>query len=144
MTPIIVVLETELGFVEINIFSERAPISSAAFLSYIDGGYFKKKGGFYRVVNNRNDYRLPPIEIIGGGIVNYSDVKPMLPVSHESTKMTGLFHKNGSVSLGREALGTANGGDFFICIGDQPALDYGGMRNPDGQGFAVFGQGCAR
>jgi peptidyl-prolyl cis-trans isomerase A (cyclophilin A) len=54
--------------------------------------------------------------------------------------MTGLFHKNGSVSLGREALGTANGGDFFICIGDQPALDYGGMRNPDGQGFAVFGQ----
>ena len=29
---------------------------------------------------------------------------------------------------------------FFICIGDQPSLDYGGKRNPDGQGFAAFGQ----
>jgi peptidyl-prolyl cis-trans isomerase A (cyclophilin A) len=29
--------------------------------------------------------------------------------------------------------------DFFICINDQPALDFGGKRNPDGQGFAAFG-----
>ena len=29
--------------------------------------------------------------------------------------------------------------DFFICIGDQPSLDFGGARNPDGQGFAAFG-----
>ena len=30
--------------------------------------------------------------------------------------------------------------DFFICIGDQPSLDQGGLRNPDGQGFAAFGR----
>jgi peptidyl-prolyl cis-trans isomerase A (cyclophilin A) len=30
--------------------------------------------------------------------------------------------------------------DFFICIGDQPELDFGGKRNPDGQGFAAFGR----
>jgi peptidyl-prolyl cis-trans isomerase A (cyclophilin A) len=30
--------------------------------------------------------------------------------------------------------------DFFICIGDQPSLDFGGTRNPDGQGFAAFGR----
>ena len=30
--------------------------------------------------------------------------------------------------------------DFFICIGDQPALDFGGHRNLDGQGFAAFGR----
>jgi peptidyl-prolyl cis-trans isomerase A (cyclophilin A) len=35
--------------------------------------------------------------------------------------------------------GTATS-EFFICIGDQPELDYGGRRNPDGQGFAAFGK----
>jgi peptidyl-prolyl cis-trans isomerase A (cyclophilin A) len=30
--------------------------------------------------------------------------------------------------------------DFFVCIGDQPSLDFGGKRNPDGQGFAAFGR----
>ena len=30
--------------------------------------------------------------------------------------------------------------NFFICIGDQPELDFGGKRNPDGQGFAAFGK----
>ena len=30
--------------------------------------------------------------------------------------------------------------DLFICIGDQPELDFGGKRNPDGQGFAAFGR----
>jgi peptidyl-prolyl cis-trans isomerase A (cyclophilin A) len=29
---------------------------------------------------------------------------------------------------------------FFICVGDQPELDFGGRRNPDGQGFAAFGR----
>ena len=33
-----------------------------------------------------------------------------------------------------------SGSAFFICIGDQPSLDFGGMRNPDGQGFAAFGR----
>ena len=35
--------------------------------------------------------------------------------------------------------GTASS-EFFICINDQPELDYGGRRNPDGQGFAAFGR----
>jgi peptidyl-prolyl cis-trans isomerase A (cyclophilin A) len=41
--------------------------------------------------------------------------------------------------MARLAPGTA-GSAFFICIGDQPELDFGGHRNPDGQGFAAFGQ----
>ena len=35
--------------------------------------------------------------------------------------------------------GTASS-EFFICINEQPELNYGGKRNPDGQGFAAFGQ----
>lgn len=30
--------------------------------------------------------------------------------------------------------------DFFICVGGQKELDFGGKRNPDGQGFAAFGR----
>jgi peptidyl-prolyl cis-trans isomerase A (cyclophilin A) len=41
--------------------------------------------------------------------------------------------------MGRDEPDTALA-DFFICVGDQPELDYGGRRNPDGQGFAAFGR----
>jgi peptidyl-prolyl cis-trans isomerase A (cyclophilin A) len=53
--------------------------------------------------------------------------------------MTGLRHLDGTLSMARIAPGTA-GSAFFICIGDQPDLDFGGRRNPDGQGFAAFGR----
>jgi peptidyl-prolyl cis-trans isomerase A (cyclophilin A) len=41
--------------------------------------------------------------------------------------------------MARAEIGTASS-EFFICIGNQPELDYGGQRNPDGQGFAAFGR----
>ena len=58
---------------------------------------------------------------------------------HETTNRTGITHKNGTISMARLEPGTASS-EFFICINDQPELDYGGSRNPDGQGFAAFGQ----
>src|SRR5258708_9982450 len=56
----------------------------------------------------------------------------------ERTRDTKLAHKNGTISMARDGPDTATS-DFFICIGDQPSLDHGGKRNPDGQGFAAFG-----
>ena len=41
--------------------------------------------------------------------------------------------------MARNEPGTAST-EFFICVGDQPSLDFGGDRNPDGQGFAAFGK----
>ena len=61
------------------------------------------------------------------------------PIKHETTNITGLSHKNGTISMARLDPGTASS-EFFICINEQPELDYGGKRNPDGQGFAAFGQ----
>ena len=61
------------------------------------------------------------------------------PIEHETTNTTGLLHKNGTISMARLEPGTASS-EFFICINEQPELDYGGKRNPDGQGFAAFGQ----
>jgi peptidyl-prolyl cis-trans isomerase A (cyclophilin A) len=61
------------------------------------------------------------------------------PITHEPTNLTGLRHRNGTISIGRDAVGTGTAGAFFICTGDRPELDFGGKRNPDGQGFAAFG-----
>jgi len=62
---------------------------------------------------------------------------PAIPL--ERTSDTGLHHVNGTVSMARVGPDTGTY-EFFICVGDQPALDFGGARNPDGQGFAAFGQ----
>ena len=67
------------------------------------------------------------------------DSKYLDPITHEPTSLTGLRHRNGTISIARDAVGTGTAGAFFVCIGDQPALDFGGKRNPDGQGFAAFG-----
>jgi peptidyl-prolyl cis-trans isomerase A (cyclophilin A) len=61
------------------------------------------------------------------------------PIKLERTNKTGLAHKDGTISMARDGPDTATA-DFFICIGDQPELDFGGRRNPDGQGFAAFGK----
>ena len=61
------------------------------------------------------------------------------PIALERTSATGLRHLDGTISMARDGTDTATS-DFFICVGDQPALDFGGGRNPDGQGFAAFGR----
>lgn len=61
------------------------------------------------------------------------------PIAHESTRQTGILHKDGVISMARWRPGTATS-EFFICVGDQPELDYQGKRNPDLQGFAAFGK----
>ena len=61
------------------------------------------------------------------------------PIKLERTKDTKLSHKDGTISMARDDPDTATS-DFFICVGDQPELDFGGKRNPDGQGFAAFGR----
>jgi len=61
------------------------------------------------------------------------------PIALERTTVTGLKHLAGVISMARDGPDTATS-DFFICVTDQPSLDFGGKRNPDGQGFAAFGR----
>ena len=79
------------------------------------------------------------IEVIQAGINPDKEKDEFKPIKLERTKDTGLKHKDGTISMARDGPDTATS-DFFICIGDQPELDFGGKRNPDGQGFAAFGQ----
>ncbi len=131
------VIETEVGDIVFEIFPEKAPITVANFLRYVENGDFEG-ATFYRVVRMDNQPVNPvKIEVIQGNFVGQE--KSLDPIAHETTDQTGVLHKDGTVSMARRDPGSASAA-FFICINDQPELDYGGKRNPDGQGFAAFGQ----
>lgn len=136
---VLVVLETEKGLIHIEVDTEQAPISSNSFLAHLDAGLYKG-AGFYRTVYPANDNGSPKISVLQGGLL--ADGEALAPVAHETTEQTGILHKDGVISLARAEVGTGSGAAFFICIGDQPALDMGGGRavSGDGQGFAAFGR----
>ena len=129
-------LQTTVGTIHIELYSEKAPISVANFLRYADDGYFNNTS-FYRAVRYENDNGSPKIEVIQGGIGDGERAYPM--IMHESTNISGLKHLDGTLSMSRGAVDTATS-DFFICIGDQSGLDFGASRNSDGLGFAAFGR----
>jgi peptidyl-prolyl cis-trans isomerase A (cyclophilin A) len=137
-----VIVSTEVGDLVIEIFQDKAPLTSLNFLKYVDAGKYNKQSCFYRVVrlDNQPD-KLIKIEVIQGGFNEDSIValKQFSPIAHETTKTTGILHKDGVISMARMEPGSASS-EFFICINDQPDLDFGGKRNPDGQGFAAFGK----
>ncbi len=134
-----VLMKTELGDILIEVFPEKAPITVANFLRYVDESRFEG-AVFYRVVTKdnqpNNDIK---IEVIQGGLGSTPDAKALPPIEHETTDVTGILHKDGVISMARLMPGSASS-DFFICVGNQPSLDYLGMRNRDGMGFAAFGR----
>jgi len=133
-----IIIRTEIGDILVSLDLKKAPVTSLNFLRYIDANLFDNTC-FYRVVridNQPNDSVL--IEVIQGGRYEEED-NGFPPIVHETTKMTGIRHRNGTISMARTTPGSATS-EFFICIGDQPELDFGGRRNPDRQGFAAFGR----
>ncbi len=133
-----VIIGTSLGNIEVEVDTIRAPITSANFLRYVDLGFYRF-GRFHRTVRADNQPKDKiKIAVIQAGLDSLR-VKDFPPIPLERTRATGLSHKDGTISMARNGPNTATS-DFFICIGDQPSLDYGGKRNPDGQGFAAFGR----
>jgi peptidyl-prolyl cis-trans isomerase A (cyclophilin A) len=134
-----VVIKTELGDIEIELYLERAPVTVANFLKYVDERRFRG-ATFYRVVrfDNQPDNDVK-IDVIQGGLGQDDHATRLPPIRHETTRETGILHKDGVISMARLEPGTASS-EFFICVGDQTELDFGGRRNPDGQGFAAFGR----
>lgn len=134
-----VVINTEAGQIEVSLDAAKAPATVANFLGYVDAGAYTG-GRFHRTVKMDNQPQSPiKIEVIQGGVNPESKHKTLPPVALERTSRTGLKHLDAVVSMARSGPDTAMS-DFFIYIGDQPSLDFGGMRNPDGQGFAAFGR----
>ena len=137
--PVRVVIETDLGAIELEVDVGRAPVTAENFLRYLDGGQYDG-GTFFRTVHadNQPDDSIR-IAVIQGGRNPDAAADPFPAIALERTSETGLRHVDGAVSMGRTGPDTATD-SFFICVGDQPSLDFGGMRNPDGQGFAAFGR----
>ncbi|HET9372008.1 MAG TPA: peptidylprolyl isomerase [Vicinamibacterales bacterium] len=136
--PVIVVFETEKGAIEIEVDVARAPLTAANFLRYVDGGFYDG-GRFHRAVRPDTETNKDvPIQVIQASRARGR--QGFGPIVLERTSQTKLSHKDGVVSMARSASPDSAASDFFICLGDQPALDFGGKRNPDGQGFAAFGR----
>jgi len=134
-TPVIAI-ETEAGTIRVELDPQRAPATVANFLRYVNEHFFDGTA-FYRAVTPDNQPTNPiKIEVIQGGANDSKQTYP--PIALERTSRTGIKHTDGTISMARNSPDTATS-EFFICIGDQPALDEGGLRNPDGQGFAAFG-----
>jgi peptidyl-prolyl cis-trans isomerase A (cyclophilin A) len=130
---------TALGNITAELYPERAPKTVENFLKYVDDGLFSGTT-FYRVIRSDNDRREPFMTLIQGGGRIDSDTSPHPKIVHERTDETGLRHVEGSLSMARFEPGTATW-SFFITIGPHPQLDAGNItRNPDGEGYAVFGR----
>ena len=132
-----VILCTSLGDIELVVYPQKAPLSAGDFLDYVDRGLYQG-AAFYRVIRPDNDAGSPVIEAIQGGLLTESP--PTEFIAHESTQQTGIKHLDGTLSLARREVGTGTAAAFFIIIGDQPSMDFGGSRNADMQGFAAFGR----
>lgn len=130
-----VALETAEGTIVLELYADKAPVTVANYLKYVDRGLYDG-ARFYRASRppgaTATDYGL-----LQGGLQN--DPKKVLPpIAHEPTTKTGLSHVNGTISMGRHAPGTAQA-DWFIILGEQTYLD-ADPKDPKNPGFAAFGR----
>jgi peptidyl-prolyl cis-trans isomerase A (cyclophilin A) len=117
-----VALDTSAGRIVLALDKARAPITTANFLAYVDGGKFDGEG-FYRAMPLTNG------GLIQAGIT--SDGRKLRPpIAHEPPSKTGIRHTAGTVSMASAAPGQARS-DFFILTTDVPSFD---------ASFAPFGK----
>jgi peptidyl-prolyl cis-trans isomerase A (cyclophilin A) len=140
--PVVVTIETTFGSIDVEIDPAHAPITAANFLKYVDAKMYDG-GRFHRAVRLDNQVRKDVmIEVIQGGRrpEQAKAVKGFGPIPLERTSVTTLKHVDGAISMARGNTADSASSDFFLCVGDNPSLDFGGGRAADGQGFAAFGR----
>ena len=125
-----VALQTSLGTIVVELADKQAPITSKNFLRYVEAG--KLDGtSFYRAARSKTN---PHLGFVQGGI-DHNYKRAFFSIDHEPTSKTGLKHVDGTISMARNAPGTAMG-DFFITVGAAPYLD----ARPGYPGYAAFGR----
>ena len=130
-----IVIETNFGSIELELYPKQAPKTVAAFLSHVNAGFYNN-ANFYRVL--KNDYLLPDNNygLIQGGV--YPNIKNVPAIPHEPTSTTNIKHLDGTISMASQGAGTATT-EFFICIGEQFSYNAGSKGTADRQGYAAFG-----
>ena len=130
-------IKTTEGSIIVELYPDKAPNTVANFTKYVSNNLYDNSN-FFRVCTKENEAdRDIKIEVIQGGDISEDKLFP--PIEMETTLHTGIKHKHGTISMARNTPNSAQS-NFFICINDQPELDYLGKRHPDKQGFAAFGQ----
>jgi peptidyl-prolyl cis-trans isomerase A (cyclophilin A) len=131
-------LQTSLGPIVLLIEKQRAPITAANFLRYVDQKRLDGCG-FYRAmtVGDAGEAGLVQAGLRG------NPKQLFKPIAHEPTTLTGLSHVDGALSMARAAPGSATS-DFFIVLGDLTSLDAKpaaeGSSDAGDPGYAVFGR----
>jgi peptidyl-prolyl cis-trans isomerase A (cyclophilin A) len=126
-------LETDKGVIVVELADDKAPITVANFLRYVDSGRMDA-AVFYRASRAPG---APGIGFVEAGVKDPAKLYP--PIAHESTLATGLKHLDGSLSMARFAPGSAQS-DFSILCGDAPHMDAHPEQDGDNLGYAAFGQ----
>lgn len=140
-TLVFVDIETADGPFTVEVDTARAPISAGNFLAHVDQGLLDGSTVFRVTTLTNEPQKAIPIEVIQFGWKPGPDVAPppLAPIVHEPTTVTGLRHLKWTLSTARYGVGTGGFG-FFVCMRDEPELDHGGRRQPDGEGLAAFGR----
>ena len=128
-----VVIQTGQGRIVVELAQDKAPITAGNFLRYVDTGRYDGST-IYRATRAGGS---GPVGLIEGGLQNDAN-KLLPPIAHESTLTTGLRHLDGTISMARDAVGTATA-DYFICVGPASYLDADPNASGDNAGYAAFG-----
>jgi len=134
-----IMIETELGNIEADLDSAHAPVTVTNFLRYVDARMFDDARFFRAVRLDNQPTDSVKIEVVQVARARSPDAPDFPPIPLERTSATGLRHLDGVLSMARSGPDTGTS-SFSIVINEQPAMDFGGHRQPDGQGFAVFGR----
>jgi len=126
-------LLTSEGPILLELEKERAPVTTGNFLRYVDAKRLDNTS-FYRAVAVPN---APELGLVQGGI-QFDPRKLFPPIAHEPTTKTGVLHTDGTISMARNAPGTA-AGDFFITVGAMAYMDADPAASGDNAGYAAFG-----
>lgn len=131
-------IHTTNGDIVLELDAQAAPLTTCNFIRYIQAGRYRD-ATFFRTVVRATNANPNPIDVIQAATTAGSDDPGFGPITLERTRDTGLSHVAGTISMARDGPDTATS-SFFIVTQDTPSLDFGGGRNPDGQGFAAFGR----
>jgi len=123
-----VVLQTGEGAIIVALETERAPVTAANFLRYVDQRRFDGIT-FYRAMT------ISPADGLVQAGMHTDPRRMLLPIAHEPTAATGLSHTDGAIAMARGEPGTARS-EFYIVVGDLTGLD----ARPGDPGYAVFGR----
>jgi len=120
----VVVMETSMGTIKVQVLSDRAPVTAKNFLDYVNSGFLDNTI-FHRVV--------PGFVIQGGGYLENMAPKPTQPPIKNESK-NGLKNLRGTLSMARYDDPNSATSQFFINLADNSNLD----ASAGGWGYAVF------